>query len=236
VAHRFGSVEWRRWIREKHAQLAYVGGEWDDVVRLVDSELAGRAGTSHYLDNSFRVLRALIRLGRGELEGVRDDALGQLDAARHVGEPQMLHPILAQTAYTLLVLGDPEGADALVAELLGVVATRRGLRSYYWWSFAAAAVDLGRGEELVAVAGPLAANVWVEAARAFARGDLERAAGIYAAMGARAPEAATRQRLAEQYFGAGDRAAGAAELERAMGFWRLVGATAYLDEGLELAS
>jgi hypothetical protein len=54
---------------------------------------------------------------------------------------------------------------------------------------------------------------------------------IFAGMRARPPEAAARRRAAEAHFAAGRRAEGEAELERALDFWRSVGATTYLREG-----
>jgi hypothetical protein len=57
------------------------------------------------------------------------------------------------------------------------------------------------------------------------------ATAIYASIGAKPPEAATRRRLAESHFAAGRQHEGEVELERALAFWRSVGATAYLHEG-----
>ncbi len=236
-ARRFGYIEWLRWIREKHGQLAYLAGRWDELAALAESELSTmEAGGAHYLQGSWHSIRGLIRLARGEREGVRVDAEAQLEYGRRIGEPQMFQPILAQSLHTFVELGDTDRAGGLMTEILASLAERMGMRSFYWLEFAIGALELGRGAELLEATGAWTANVWVEAARAFVQEDFSLAAEIYARIGALPPEAMARQRLAGQHFAAGARAEGEEQLQRARAFWRSVGATAYLDDMLEVAS
>lgn len=72
---------------------------------------------------------------------------------------------------------------------------------------------------------------WLEAAIAFCTGDFQRSAEIYAEIGDKPEEAYARVRLAEALVAEERRAEADAELERALAFWRSVGATAYIREG-----
>jgi hypothetical protein len=69
-------------------------------------------------------------------------------------------------------------------------------------------------------------------------GDFERAAGIYAQIGSRPHEAFARLSAAESLLADGRRVEGNAQLERALTFYRKVGAIAYIrhGEGLLAAS
>ena len=75
---------------------------------------------------------------------------------------------------------------------------------------------------------------WLEAARAYAAGVFEEAAGIHAEMGAVVEEAYARLRAAEAYVRAGRPGEADAQLQRALAFYRSVGATAYIREAESL--
>src|SRR5262249_37170525 len=68
-------------------------------------------------------------------------------------------------------------------------------------------------------------------ARAGIEGDESGAAALFAAMGSPTFEAHHRLAAAENLLAAGRREEGEAELERALAFYRSVGATAYLERG-----
>jgi hypothetical protein len=72
---------------------------------------------------------------------------------------------------------------------------------------------------------------WIDAGEAIARGDYERAADIYAEAGTRPLEAYTRLRAAAQLVDSGRRSEADEQLQRALTFWRSVGATRYTGEG-----
>jgi class 3 adenylate cyclase len=230
-AERFGYLEWLRWLREKRAQLAYQAGRWDDALRLADDALVEvEAGTPHYLETSWRAIRCQIRLARGAPGADRDSELS-VETARRVGEAQMLQPALALHASMLAGLGEREQAMATLDELLLSLKAGNGLRSHYWHYFGEAALELGRADDFLGVARSIGGGPWIEAGTAFASRDMAGATAIYASIGAKPPEAATRRRLAESHFAAGRQHEGEVELERALAFWRSVGATAYLHEG-----
>ena len=238
-AERFGYPEWLVWLREKRAQIWFHNGDWDRSLALVEEQLALiEAGVPHYLETSWRAVRAQILLARGRRRAAVADSERSVETARRVGEPQMLQPALA--LHLSVVLADRAAASELLDELLDSLRDRVGMRSHYWAYLADGACQLGRGDELApALADRIDADPWVGAAAAVARGDHPAAADAFAAIGSRPLEAEYRRRMAAELFAAGDRAEAEAELERALAFWRAVDATAYLQEAqtlLEVAS
>ena len=88
--------------------------------------------------------------------------------------------------------------------------------------------ELGRGPEyLAALPDDSRSTPWVEAGRSVVSGDFGSAAGIYAEIGARAPEAQARLLKAEVLVREGRRAEADAELASALAYFRSVGASAY---------
>jgi hypothetical protein len=91
---------------------------------------------------------------------------------------------------------------------------------------------LGRGPELIAIAKNARLQTrWIDAAKAYVSGEFVRAAEIYQDAGSLPDEAFARLRAAEAMIGEGRRTEGDQQLQRALAFYRLVGATAYLREG-----
>jgi hypothetical protein len=92
--------------------------------------------------------------------------------------------------------------------------------------------DLDRGPELISIVDRAPRQTsWIEAATAFVRGDPAQAAEIYGHNASLPDEAFARLRAAKSLIARGRRAEGDAELQRALGFFRSVDATAYLREG-----
>jgi len=77
-------------------------------------------------------------------------------------------------------------------------------------------------------------SLWVTAARLVLDRRFAEAAEIYAAMPFRPAEAEARVRAADQLISEGRRAEAELELERALAFWRSVGATRYLRQAQSL--
>jgi hypothetical protein len=72
---------------------------------------------------------------------------------------------------------------------------------------------------------------WMEAMRAILEGDLVGAADIYFEIGDEMEEAFARLRAAEWLVAEGRRAEADEQLQKALAFWRSVGATRYVREG-----
>jgi thioredoxin-like negative regulator of GroEL len=100
---------------------------------------------------------------------------------------------------------------------------------------AVALTALGRPGDLRAVVENAAISTrWLDAACAYTAGGLEEAADLHAEIGSLPDEAYARLRAAEALIEAGRRAEGDAQLQRALGFYRSVGATAYIREAERL--
>lgn len=97
------------------------------------------------------------------------------------------------------------------------------------WTLAA----LARGQELLELL-PTYDVPWVHAARAFAAGELRRAADTCGAMGALTEEARDRLWLAEALIKQSRQAEADLELQRALAFYRSVGATRYIRQAQAL--
>jgi hypothetical protein len=77
----------------------------------------------------------------------------------------------------------------------------------------------------------LEAGRWRDVAVACLDRDFGRAADLWRESGSRTWEAFLRERAAEELIRAGRRAEGEAQLERALGFYRSVGATYFVERG-----
>jgi hypothetical protein len=100
-----------------------------------------------------------------------------------------------------------------------------------YWSSALAAVltELGRSSKLeTVVKNGTVSTRWLDAISAYASGAFEEAADVYAEIGSVPDEAFARMRAAEALADGGRRAEADAQLQRALAFYRSVGATAYI--------
>jgi hypothetical protein len=95
--------------------------------------------------------------------------------------------------------------------------------------------ELGRQTDLGVIAAHATISTrWLEAARAYAAGAYLDAAEVYADIGCVPDEAFARLRAAEALIKAGRRPEADAQLQRALAFYRSVGATAYIREAESL--
>jgi hypothetical protein len=120
----------------------------------------------------------------------------------------------------------------LVDELLTRLrSSPSGFGSSWVLSLSVAVTELDRAHEL----GPLfeiatLSTPWLDAGRAYAAGAFREAADILGAVGAAGEEAFVRLRAAESLIEADRRAEADAQLQRALAFYRSMGATAYIRE------
>jgi tetratricopeptide (TPR) repeat protein len=233
LGERFGMGEARGWLRAEAVRPLYFRGEWDAAARQFDELIAEFEEDSYWMEAPCRWMRGRVRLARGDLEGAQDDADRALELARVAKDPQILWPALAFAARAFNET-DPRQADALAAELLSE------WRSLGWPQTAESdwPSDIGfvlplvsRGGELLEGAAETQNHTpWFEAAVACASGDFGGAADVYAVIGALPDEASARLRAAEVLVRENRRAEADVELNRALAFWRSVGATTYVRE------
>jgi class 3 adenylate cyclase/tetratricopeptide (TPR) repeat protein len=234
LAERFGVSDWLHWIRGDQCWLLYFLGRWDEAFESLDAFIAEAAEGEFWMETPLRMLRARIRLARGDVRGAQDDAARALERAEDAKDPQVLWPALALAARAFLAT-DRDRAETLAFELLlGWEEFGLGIAGESDWlsDLPEVLVALGKTSELVAlIEKSLITTPWREAAAAYVSGDFLTAAAEYSSIRALPQEADARLRAAEALLGQGRRAEADAELKRSLAFWRSVGADAYVREG-----
>jgi tetratricopeptide (TPR) repeat protein len=232
TASRFGLIANERWFRAELVFTQFGLGRWAEALAGADPLLAEvEAGSPHILAMMCYFVRSHIRLGHDDIPGAVADAERALDIARLAKDPFNLFFIEAQCAYVFWESGDVERAALLAGEFLADLQARRRLHParvamhVLAWTLS----RLGRGQELIDAIP--SAVPWVDAALAFAAGDLSEAADICGAMGALAEEARDRLWLAEALVKQSRRAEADVHLHRALAFYRSVDATRYIRMG-----
>jgi tetratricopeptide (TPR) repeat protein len=224
------------WTKAEVAFDLCLVGRWDEALEIADGEIARmEAGAPHYVEVQHRQARSRIRQGRGDLEGAIEDAERAVEVGRGAGDPQALLPAIAEHARVLMLLGQTDEAVASIDEILDSVDSTPSM-DWAWWIVPAAIVlaDVDRGEEILALGGAELPSRWVQAGRLWAAGDLAGAADLFAEIGSAPDEAYARQREAERLVAAGRRAEAEAFLSGALELYRMMGATAFIQEAEQL--
>jgi tetratricopeptide (TPR) repeat protein len=231
-AERFGLAPDLRWLRGGRVDQLYRTGRWDEALQLA-SELIEEIerGEPYFLEVAYRSRRGQIRIARESPQEAVDDATMGLESARIAKDPQVMLPALAFAAHASSAAGDRRRADELATELLELPGARAHLADWLP-DLAFVLVDLGRGDELRQLrTSDREPTPWLRAALAFASKDFGLAAELYAEIGTLPDEAYARLHAASKLVSEGRRQAADVELQKALAFWRSVGATAYIKEG-----
>jgi class 3 adenylate cyclase/tetratricopeptide (TPR) repeat protein len=208
AAERFGDARGLHWLAAERPYELYWRGEWDEALAAAESALT--QPDAGYGEHAGLSVRAWIRLARGDLAGAVEDSGRALEFARQAGEPATLCQSLALRA-RVLADARPEAASASADEVLELFESPSVLGSFWTADLAVALRELGRTGELPA--SDSSPTGWLVAAQLVDRGRYLEAADRYAEMGARPEEAWARSHAAGQH-----------ELERALAFYRSVGA------------
>jgi hypothetical protein len=229
---RLGGRALLRWLDAQQGFGFYCVGDWDRSFALLNGFVAeSEAGATHYQDHLAYLLRAKIRYGRDDVQGAFEDAeLGER-AARQAGDPQALTSL--ELSFPLLIGEGRIGeANRLLDELYAAVYADN---FNYAIDGALAMADLGR-EDLLAAAleQSYLGKPWRLVVDSLVQGDYLTAAERYADVGAKTYEAHARFRAAKRLLEMGQQAAAAEQLDRALAFYRSVGATRYIREGESL--
>jgi class 3 adenylate cyclase/tetratricopeptide (TPR) repeat protein len=230
LAERFGDGDGLRFLRGNWIYGTYQVGRWDDALEAAETFIAECTRSAHYAEGIVRDARGSIRLARGDLAGAKEDKAFLLDQARRIKDPQRFLPTFAVAALTSFVLGDEQEARTLVAETLAIARENvEVMAAANHLNFVAG--PLGAREELYELAKRSPRGVWKELMLAGARGDLVRTADLYAEFGSPTYEALARFFAGQELIDAGERVEGEAELERALAFFRSVGASFFVRRG-----
>ena len=224
---RIGIRQGLAWMRGSQAAVAFDLGDWrrseafiDQFVRLL-KQLSG-----HYLEIMVRQLQARLAAARGDVEAAEPLWERTLTLGREIGDPQALGPALGSRALALVDAGRGDEASPLLEELLAL-RDEQGRALYFMVLIHLAWLlrDFDRTDELPRRG---RGKAWHDVAIAIARNDLVSAAELLASYGMRTEEAYARLRAAESLAEEGRRAEAQAQLDRALAFYRLVGASAYV--------
>jgi predicted ATPase/class 3 adenylate cyclase len=203
--------------------LCWTGG-WDEGLRLAEACLAeGTGGLAGEL--SIRRNRARVRLACDDVDGALADIETAVRGSREMGESQVLSPGLGAAALIYLELGRDDEARDLAAELIDRM---RGAADWRVLDFAFIARRLGYAAELRPFIERLPPTPMRAANLASISGDYGTAARLLDEGGLAFPAADARRLAAEALAAEGRRAEAEAELERALAFYRPVGATRYI--------
>jgi class 3 adenylate cyclase len=185
----------------------------------------------HYLENANRRVRAMIRFARGDTEGALADAHRAAELGRRARDPQAVFPSLSVLAELLLEEGRVDEARAAAEEL--ATRAKAGERPGFppRGSTVFALVTLIGAQRVLELVADGPATSSKDAAIAIVDGELVVAADIYSLHGDVVSEAATRMRAAEKLLAEGNRRDADAQLQKALAFYRSVGATRYVREG-----
>jgi class 3 adenylate cyclase/tetratricopeptide (TPR) repeat protein len=227
TGERLGAANIARFARNIQLWLLFRAGAWEEAFPRADEFIAAcEAGDSHYHETGIRFRRGFARLARDDVEGALDDTRKALPLARRIGDPQVLVPALSQAARIFCEAGQLEEASEVAREALTAPALD--------WAL----IDLTFVAEALACASELDEKLdrtlrtkWADAGHAVLRRDFVAAADDLDEIGVSELEALARLRAAETLLAEERRLEADEQLQRALAFWRSVGATRYIREG-----
>jgi class 3 adenylate cyclase/tetratricopeptide (TPR) repeat protein len=230
LAEQFGERENVRFTRGNLLYHAVRCGRWDEAIADADLFIAECETSPHNMETAAREMRAVVRFGRGDVDGALADWERAIAVSRELGAPERLLPGLLGLARGLFFLGREHESRELIAEALEIAEGNPTI-SRFLGIIAGVTWRLGLGPRVVEIVTVDTASPWRDATLAEAAGEPERAADIYHGMGMPAIEAHVRFNAGEAFLEEGRTADGLAELENALDFFRSVQATFFLERG-----
>jgi hypothetical protein len=236
LAEQLGMADMLRHLRAQKSSGLVDRGEWTAALRLADEFIAEcEAGSPHIYESAVRAGRAYIHLARDEVEAALTDSEQAIAVARRSEIPNEVVSFLAAGARLCSQLGRHAQARALADELLGydAEAVAAGGLELAW-----VADHIGRSAQLRAKLDAAASiRPWFrQIADLVLAGDFATAADLAHDWGLFSIEAETRLRAAEKLSELGRHDEANKQLEKALAFYRTVGATRYIREAEALLS
>jgi class 3 adenylate cyclase/tetratricopeptide (TPR) repeat protein len=231
-AERFGDAPLIRFLRGNLIPPFWILGDWEEALDTADRFIAECEDSPHLLEGPSRTFRGYMRLARGHRDQAMEDFRRGLELARErASDPQSMAPALIRSAWGDVQVGQIAEAQAKFVEALTYLRKDPYARP---WAMAEVAFDVGESSATREILERLPPSPGRSAMLALTDGRFAEAAEHYAEAGIRLFEAEARLRNAEQLFGAGRPDEGAPDLEKAMGFYRSVGATLFVERGERL--
>jgi class 3 adenylate cyclase/tetratricopeptide (TPR) repeat protein len=230
VGERLGNASVVRYSRAIVIDQLFWIGEWDEFLRRADDFIAAcEAGDPHYGEAYLRMTRASLRLARGDVSGALDDVRQGLERAREAGDPQAYLPTLSQGIRILVEANRIDEAKALADELLPYLDAARE-RSWMVLDAAWVADRIGLEQPLREFAQGSSSS-WDSHILAVLDRDLETLAERMEDEDRLTSASFARLRAAERLVLEGRRAEADVQLQKALAFYRSVGATHYIRRG-----
>jgi predicted ATPase/class 3 adenylate cyclase len=229
LCRRLGDEQRTRFTRASLIQNHLDAGRWDEALDLANAFIAEcESGNPHYAESWTRHARASIRLGRGQTTGALDDVTKAVAAARDARDPQNWFGTLGAAAGVYAEVGRMIEAQELTDELLaaGPAAATNS------FDLILIAHHLEVAERLLKMFGRVSPQRrWDTAAVAYLDHRISEAAQILEETGEVNAAAHVRLRGTDALLAQGTPITTAtADLERALSFYRSVGATRYIRE------
>ncbi|MDQ3121569.1 MAG: hypothetical protein M3Q59_03405, partial [Actinomycetota bacterium] len=229
LAERYGDAASVRFIRANRIWLDFMLGRWEQSFANANVFIAECEALPHLQEGNVRQVRAAMSWARGDFAASWKDEERALALARQRGDTPQLIAALSFAAANKAEEGRFDEARELVEELVPLIRafgphgalTRIGVF----------AEQLGAVESLRAAlahgAGPPGIT-WRKAVDATLAGDLRAAADVFAGRGNQALQAYARHFAGLRLLDEGRTDEGAIELEKALAFYRPVGASHYV--------
>jgi class 3 adenylate cyclase/tetratricopeptide (TPR) repeat protein len=233
-AGRFGDATLSRFLRGNSIACLWMLGEWDEAMSIADDFIAQcEQGSPNVLEGPSRLFRGYMTLARGRTESALPDFRRALEMAREgsSGDPDVLVPALVRNAWADLRIGREDEARDAFAEALPLLMEYPYTRP---WMVAEVAFELGDTSVVRDALLQLPPAAGRHGMLAVLDGDFAAAADLYAAANLLLFEAEARLRWSEQLFSEGNRAAAEAEVEKALAFYRPIGASLFVERGERL--
>jgi len=236
IARRDGAFAIERFIRGLQSFNRLAVGRWDEALELAEEFLAGTRDVPHYLDGGNYEARSVIRLARDDPEGAREDAHLGLAAGRRARDPQALGPMLVHHAAVLVELGDLETADAEADEILEMCSAGTVPPLLPISLVVLVFERLGRGDDLLRVREVMNPGRWRDALDLHLAGDPGAAADLAEETGVLSGAAWWRLLAGRILAESGRHSEADVQLEKALAFFRTVGAPRYIRQTESLLS
>jgi DNA-binding SARP family transcriptional activator len=228
AAERARDAPLARAYRAREPMNALSEGRWDDAQRICDEFIAEAEQTPHYEERLARMIRAVVEIGRGDVDGGVRDCRRAIQLSRAVRDPQALYLTLAWTGGVLTEAGHRDEGRAYAQEALELWLGAGLEYPPTVWVLCAAFALADSPELARTLAAAHFSTRWLEAAQAIAGGEWVRAADLVATTGLRHAEAGLRLRAAEELVASGRFGDAEAQLESALAFYWRAGATLHL--------
>jgi tetratricopeptide (TPR) repeat protein len=205
----------------------YRDGRWDAALVRIETFLAQSAAAGgNYLDSGMILQRATIAAARGDAASAERDVAAALAKTDMTGDVQNIVPSLLEAAFVKVLLGDLKSASDYLDTALPHIGASRMRAPAISADNCVTIVRCGRAAEWLELSQRFAETGRVWAARLVYRGRTVDAAELYGWIGHPEEEAVVRLLAAEQLAEAGRPDEADVQLQRALAFYRAVGATA----------